>query len=187
MRKRKLEEANWTALIISLLINCVFMSMYITEAIVGQRSWMEMVLFGLIVMITLGIPITLYFQDAGDNTIKYYIFLSFVTIYFYKLFTLKYSLTYIFAFISLVLNVMYLDYKLVRRVAIVIGVVNITRGLYSFLVLGYIEDGAQGYYLNVVAAILMGCVIIPLITNILIHQELHELENSKNKSSYNRF
>lgn len=174
MRKRELEEANWTALIISLLINCFFMSMYVAEARVGQRNWIEAVLFGLIVIITLGIPVTLYFQDKGHNAIKYYIFLSFIIIYLYKAFTLKYSLMYIFTFISLVLNVMYLDYKLVRRVAIVIGIINITRGLYSFLVLSYIEHGALGYYRNVVSAILMGCVVVPLITNILIHQELHE-------------
>ena len=116
MGESKIHEANWTVLLISLLINCTFLALYVVEAHQGQREWETVIMFILLMKVTLGITFRLYCKDKEHPYIKYSVLYGFMFTYIYTLITFKYSLTYIFIFISVVLYVMYSDYNLLKRI-----------------------------------------------------------------------
>ena len=136
MRENRVCEANRIILFVNILLDLALIGGYIGEVIKGQKSITFVAAFILTILITLTSCIVLYIKDKAHPLIKYTVIYGFGVVYIISMFTSDRVLTYIYMIVLLVLYFMYLDYKLITRLAIGTVIINTLRILYMYLGLG---------------------------------------------------
>lgn len=135
-------RVNRFVLTISTIINMFLFVGYIGDYMQGNISLGFMAVVDTAVVVSLIICYAVYLHKKDSAAFKHISMVCYAVIYAIALFGAKNDLVFVMVFPMTILYILYYDYKVVLRIAVAFGAINILDVLYAALILGHAHSGA---------------------------------------------
>lgn len=135
-------KVNRYVLIVSTIIDAFMFVGYIGDYMQGNINLGFMLTVEITVMVTMIASYAVYLHKKDSAVFKHVSMVGYAIVYALVVFGAKNDLVFVIVFPVTVLYILYYDYKVVLRIAIAFGAINIVDVLYAALILRHAHSGA---------------------------------------------
>lgn len=147
------KRVNRFALTIVTIIDLFLFFGYIGDYTHGNISFGFMITVDLAVIVSMIVCYSVYFHKKDSTVLRHVSVAGYVVVYALAVFGAQNDLVFIMAFPLTIIYILYFDFKLILRIAVVFGVINLMDVGYTAVVLGHMHSGAP---LNSTSMLLQG-------------------------------
>lgn len=157
----ELKRVNKFVLIIITIIDMFLFFGYFEDYVKDNITFGFMLLIESIVLVSMAACYIVYFKKKDSVYFKNISMIGYLIVYSFAVLGAKNDLVFIIVFPLTIIYILYYDYKLVLRIAILFGLVNVIDIIYVIAVLGHTHSGNA---INTTSLLLQGaCVIVYMI------------------------
>lgn len=147
------KRVNRFALTIVTIIDLFLFFGYIGDYMHANISFGFMITVDLAVIVSMIVCYSVYFHKKDSTVLRHVSVAGYVVVYALAVFGAQNDLVFIMAFPLTIIYILYFDFKLILRIAVVFGVINLMDVGYTAVVLGHMHSGAP---LNSTSMLLQG-------------------------------
>lgn len=151
------KRVNRFALIIVTVIDAFLFGGYIGDYVQGNIGFSFMLAVVIAVILSMVACYVVYFRKKDSAAFKHVSMIGYMLVYGLAVFGAQNDLVFMMVFPLTVVYILYYDYKMVLRIAVVFGLINLADIIYLVAVLGHMHSGAP---LNSTSLLLQGASVV---------------------------
>lgn len=151
------KRVNRFALIIVTVIDAFLFGGYIGDYVQGNIGFSFMLAVIIAVILSMAACYVVYFRKKDSAAFKHVSMIGYMLVYGLAVFGAQNDLVFMMVFPLTVVYILYYDYKMVLRIAVVFGLINLADIIYLVAVLGHMHSGAP---LNSTSLLLQGASVV---------------------------